>query len=89
VSTTTTTTTTTMHLELCEPLREFIDQRVRSGSYGGSNEYVRDLAGRDHEEPAKRRLRDLIEAGLSSGPAAELTPADRSAIQDRIASAGR
>ena len=81
--------TTTLHLELPESLREYIDKRVLSGSYDDAHEYLRDLIRRDQEEQAKKRLRELIEAGLASGSAAELTPADRAATRDRIASVGR
>lgn len=78
-----------MHLELSEPLREYIDKRVRSGNYDDAHEYLRDLIRRDQEDQARKRLRDMIEEGLASGRAAELTRADRAAIRDRIASIGR
>lgn len=64
----------TMSFALPEALREYVDQRVRSGQYGNTSEYLRELIRRDQEEQAKRRLRELIEEGLSSGPARALTP---------------
>jgi len=39
-------------------------------------EYIRDLVRRDQEEQAKKRLRDLIEEGLASGPGRRRTKAD-------------
>ena len=39
-------------------------------------EYIRDLVRRDQEEQAKKRLRDLIEEGLASGPGHRRTKAD-------------
>jgi antitoxin ParD1/3/4 len=47
---------------------------VRSGQYGNSSEYLRELIRRDQEDQAKRRLRELIEEGLNSGPGQALTP---------------
>lgn len=65
---------TTMSFALPDALRTYIDQRVRSGQYGNTSEYLRELIRRDQEEQAKRRLRELIEEGLQSGPARTLTP---------------
>jgi antitoxin ParD1/3/4 len=62
-----------MSFALPEPLREYIDGRVRSGEYGNTSEYLRDLIRRDQNEQAARRLRELITEGLESGPAAPLT----------------
>ena len=66
--------TTTMSFALPEELRSYIDERVRSGQYGNTSEYMRDLIRRDQEEQAKKRLRELIEEGLDSGAARALTP---------------
>lgn len=63
-----------MSFALPEALREYVDQRVRSGQYGNTSEYLRELIRRDQEEQAKKRLRELIEEGLSSGPGSALTP---------------
>lgn len=48
----------TMSFALPQTLREYVDQRVRSGQYGNTSEY----------------LRELIEQGLNSGPGGALTP---------------
>ena len=63
----------TMSFALPESLRDYIDARVRSGEYGNTSEYLRDLIRRDQQEQAARRLRELITDGLESGPAAPLT----------------
>ncbi|MEO5899873.1 MAG: type II toxin-antitoxin system ParD family antitoxin [Ilumatobacteraceae bacterium] len=63
----------TMSFALPESLREYIDQRVRSGEYGNTSEYLRDLIRRDQHEQAARRLRELITDGLESGVATPLT----------------
>ena len=66
----------TMSFALPESMREYIDARVAAGNYGNTSEYIRDLVRRDQEEQAKKRLRDLIEEGLASGPGRARTKAD-------------
>lgn len=56
-----------MSFALPESLREYIDARVRDGSYGNTSEYLRDLIRRDQHEQAAQRLRGLIADGLASG----------------------
>lgn len=63
-----------MSLALPEGMRSYVDQRMRSGQYGNTREYRRELIRRDQEEQAKTRLRELIEEGLNSGPGQALTP---------------
>ena len=63
-----------MSFALPEAMRSYVDQRVRSGQYGNTSEYLRELIRRDQEEQAKKRLRELIEEGLNSGPGQTLTP---------------
>jgi antitoxin ParD1/3/4 len=65
---------TNMSFALPEAMRSYVDQRVRSGQYGNTSEYLRELIRRDQEEQAKKRLRDLVEEGLNSGPGQALTP---------------
>ena len=66
--------TNTMSFALPEAMRSYVNQRVASGQFGNTSEYLRELIRRDQEEQAKKRLRELIEEGLSSGEARELTP---------------
>ncbi|MDE2095310.1 MAG: type II toxin-antitoxin system ParD family antitoxin [Burkholderiales bacterium] len=66
----------TMSFALPEAMREYIDARVSTGHYGNTSEYIRDLVRRDQEEQAKKRLRDLVEDGLASGPGHSRTKAD-------------
>lgn len=65
--------TNTMSFALPETLRSCVDLRVRSGDYGNTSEYLRELIRRDQEEQAKKRLRELIAEGLNSGPGRTLT----------------
>jgi antitoxin ParD1/3/4 len=63
----------TMSFALPESMRDYVDARVRSGEYGNTSEYLRDLIRRDQHEQAARRLRELISEGLESGPATPLS----------------
>jgi antitoxin ParD1/3/4 len=63
-----------MSFALPDALRAYIEQRVRSGQYGNTSEYLRELIRRDQEEQAKKHLRGLIEEGLRSGASRALTP---------------
>lgn len=62
-----------------ESLRAYIDERVRSGQYGNTSEYLRDLVRRDQEDQAKKRLRALIIEGSESSPA---RPLDRRLVAE-------
>lgn len=67
---------TTLEHALPETLRAYVEQRVRDGDYADTAEYLRDLVRRDREAQAAKRLRELIEEGLNSGPAREMSEAD-------------
>lgn len=66
-----------MSIDVPESMREYIDNRVAAGNYGNTSEYIRDLVRRDQGEHAKKRLRDLTEEGLASGPGRRRTNADQ------------
>lgn len=55
----------TMNVSLPAELKAYVDERVAEGSYGTSSEYIRELIRTDQ---ARRKLRTLIEEGLSSPP---------------------
>lgn len=78
-----------MSFALPETLRNYIDERVRTGDYGNTSEYLRELIRRDREEQAGKRLHALIEEGLNSGPPTELTESDIAAIHAQIRVAGQ
>ena len=63
-----------MSFALPEALRSYVDQRVRSGAYGNTSEYLRELIRKDQEEQAKKQLRELIKEGLESGQGRSITP---------------
>ena len=72
-----------MSFALPEAMRSYVDQRVRSGQYGNTSEYLHELIRRDQEEQAKKRLRELIEEGLNSGSGRVLTPKLAAQLKER------
>lgn len=68
-----------MSFALPESMREYVDARVRTGNYGNTSEYLRELIRRDQEEQALARLRGLIADGLASGGG---RPVDDSVIDE-------
>lgn len=69
-------TITTMNTALPEPLRAYVPQRVESGEYGNTSEFVRDLIRIVQRERCIQRLRTLVEDGLDSGEATGDVPGD-------------
>lgn len=62
-----------MSFALPEELRAYVDERVASGDYGNTSEYLRELIRRDRQEQAVNRLRTLVAEGLESGDPVPLT----------------
>jgi len=73
----------TMSFALPESMRDYIDTRVRDGSYGNTSEYLRELIRRDQEQQAAARLRELITEGLESGPGRVVTDELMAELRDR------
>lgn len=79
----------TMSFAIPEELRGYIDERVQSGEYGNTSEYLRDLIRRDRREQAALRLRGLIADGLESGDARPLDEGRIAELRERaLGSAG-
>jgi len=77
--------TPTMNIALTEPMRAYVAERVASGDFGNTSEYVRELIRKDQREQRTLRLRAMVEDGLASGPAT----ADRRADQDELMAIAR
>ena len=73
----------TMSFALPETMRSYIDERVRSGQYGNTSEYIRDLVRRDQEEQARLRMQQLIGEGLSSGSGRRLDRRVEAELRER------
>ena len=79
-----------MSFALPEVLREYVDQRVRSGEFGNASEYLRELIRKDQLEQGKRRLRELVEEGLNSEGEGRALDTERiRALKDRALGAAR
>ena len=57
------------------PMRAFVLERMRSGSWGNVSEYFRHLVRADQERVARERLESLLAEGLASGRSVKATPA--------------
>ena len=62
----------TMTISLPDPMKEWVEARVRQGDYGSASDYVRDLvrrdrARRDHPELTLDDLRQIVEESRQSG----------------------
>ncbi len=62
-------TTATMNISLPEAMKGFIDTQLKTGGYGSTSEYVRELIRKDQIAKAEAKLRDMILEGINSGPA--------------------
>jgi len=65
-----------LNVSLPESLKSFVDQRVASGGYDTSSEYLRDLIRKDQD---RVRLRELLLAGAASEQGA---PADSAYFEE-------
>jgi antitoxin ParD1/3/4 len=65
---------TSLNISLPEPLRAFVDEKVKTGGYGTASEYIRDLIRQDQDRVAEERLEALLIEGLDSGDPVEVTP---------------
>jgi antitoxin ParD1/3/4 len=72
---------TRMQISLPEPLREFVKERVESGKYRTTSDYIADLVRRDQQaQDEQQQLENLLLAGLDS-PLSEMTAADWAEIR--------
>lgn len=62
-----------MSFALPESMRDYVSERVRSGEYGNTSEYLRELIRQDQQQQEARHFRQLIADGLESGDARPAT----------------
>jgi len=46
----------TMNVSLPDPMKDWVEQQVRTGQYSNASDYVRDLIRRDQENLDKREI---------------------------------
>lgn len=66
--------TTTMNIALPDTLRSYIEERVNTGGYGNTSEYVRELIRADQKRQAEEKLEALLLEGINSGEPIKVTP---------------
>ena len=75
-----------MKISLPEPLAAFVEQQIASGKYTSAEQYLGALIEADQKQKAREHLEALIQEGLDSGPASEMTAQDWEHIrQDGLA----
>lgn len=58
----------TMNVSLPDEMKRWVEEQGKSGRFGNSSDYVRDLIRRDQERQAKiAHLQRLIDEGIHSG----------------------
>jgi antitoxin ParD1/3/4 len=74
-----------LNISLPEPLRDWIEARVKGGRYGNASEYLRELIRRDQERQAQERLEGLLLEGVKSGATSPLTKRDWTELRANVA----
>ncbi|AKS43225.1 type II toxin-antitoxin system ParD family antitoxin [Wenzhouxiangella marina] len=66
----------TMNVSIPEEMKRWVEDQRKTGRFGNSSDYVRDLIRRDQERQAKiADLQALVKEGVESGPS-EMTMSD-------------
>lgn len=73
-----------LNISLPKAMKEYVQERVSTGGYGNTSEYVRDLIRGEQKQRAKEELEALIIEGINSGPSTPMTKADWQRLHDRL-----
>jgi antitoxin ParD1/3/4 len=73
-----------LNVSLPKAMKEYVQERVKTGGYGNTSEYVRDLIRAEQKQRAKEELEALILEGINSGPATPMTKADWDQLRDGL-----
>jgi antitoxin ParD1/3/4 len=76
--------TTSMNVFLPDALKEYVEDQVKSGSYGTSSEYLQALILSDKNRRSRERLEDLLLEGLESEEPVPVTPEFWRELWDRV-----
>lgn len=75
----------TMNISIPDEMKAFVEEQAAKGGFGTVSEYMRVLIRGVQERQAEReRVDALLLAGLDSGPATLLTPADWESIRQEV-----
>jgi antitoxin ParD1/3/4 len=65
---------TSLNISLPQPLKDFVEERVKEGGYSTPSEYVRELLREDQKRRVEEKLEAFLLEGLDSGKPIEITP---------------
>jgi len=57
----------TMNISIPDPMKDWVQAQVETGTYANSSDYVRDLIRKDQENRNKQAIQKAITEGLESG----------------------
>jgi antitoxin ParD1/3/4 len=63
---------TSLNISLPQPLKDFLEERVKERGYSTPSEYVRELLREDQKRRIEERLEALLLEGLNSGMSAQI-----------------
>jgi len=63
-----------MNISLPDPMKDFVEGHVSTGSYGSVSGYIRGLVREAQERKANEKLHRLLMEGLNSGAPVAATP---------------
>ncbi len=78
-----------LNVSLPKAMKEYVLERVKTGGYGNTSEYVRDLIRAEQKQRAKEELEALIMEGINSGPSTPMTKADWDQLREDIREAAQ
>jgi antitoxin ParD1/3/4 len=55
----------TMNVSLPDPMKEWVEQQIKGGTYANASDYIRDLIR--HDQKARTALKAAVAEGLKSG----------------------
>ena len=71
----------TMNVSLPPDLKRWLDAQVRSGGYGTSSEYIRDILRRARQRQQRRAIDDMLIEAVEEGANIEMDEKDWSYIR--------
>lgn len=74
----------TLNVSVPVAMKKYVQERVKTGGYGNTSEYVRDLIRGEQKRRAQAELEALILEGINSGPSTDMTRADWDRLHKRL-----
>ncbi|MFO0812773.1 MAG: type II toxin-antitoxin system ParD family antitoxin [Gemmatales bacterium] len=74
----------TINISMPKIMKDYVQERVKTGGYGNTSEYVRDLIRAEQKQRAREEFEALVIEGIQSGPATPLTSDDWAQLRERV-----